>query len=480
MTPFKKFFTEAISLSDAKKRKLNRKSSGAYTNKILDEVFGDEDRLIYDINIDRLSMVDHPLMNQIMDLFKLVETTPKARSYTIPDMLSYIDGVAYETRDRDKKQPNKIGKLLNKIANDKDRQGEYVYPDHMRETAEQLSDEFRDDPIRSARCDEYKVVISRHPYDIAGMSTDRSWWSCMHLGTQGINYSTKKEGSDARFLEGDIKEGSVIAYLICSNDRHSNGKYAIRKPFSRILMKPHVSMDEEGNKSYAYTIGMTYGAPIPEFHRFIKKWIVEKLNKDTEGKEYYRPKSLYRDQERDRAVGFNLFDHPTPVIYKEFLRILSNSTQSKYYNKFDINVDTLQNSREHEAVVTIKFDIPDTDVFHHLKPFRYTAGRQIPLFIRQAISQIELNYRSANPRTIFDMAKYDNNVLSIYFTLKDVENKKPVDKEGKVLEISDKDEMLYWRDIFNKVGVGDLNYQQMNNNILNIISQHLMEEDEDF
>jgi len=300
------------------------------------------------------------------------------------------------------------------------------------------------------------------------------------LGTQGINYKGKKEGSNARFIQGDIKEGSVIAYLICSNDRHPNGKYAIKKPFARILMKPHVSLDDEGNRSYAYTIGMTYGAAIPEFYKFVKKWITEKLNKNTEGKEFHRPKSLYRDQERDRPVGFNLFDHPTPVIYKEFLKILANNTESKYFNKFDINVDALRNSREHEAVLTIKFDIPDTDVFSNLRPFRYSAGRQIPLFVRQAISQIELNYRLDNPRTVFDMAKYDNNVLSIFFTVKDIENKKPVDENGNVLDLSEKEEMLFWRNLFTKVGVGDLNYGEINNNILNIISQHLMEEDEDF
>ena len=480
MTPFKKFFTEALSLSDVRKHQLSRKTSGAYSNDILEGVFDGEDSLIYDIDINRLDIVDHPLMNSIIEFFESLEQYPKARSYWIPDIESYIDGVTYESRDVNKKQPNKIGKILTKVVNDKDRAGEYTYPEHARETAHQLAEEFRDDPIRSARCDEYKVVISRHPYDIAGMSTDRSWWSCMHLGTQGINYETKKQGSNSRFIQGDIKEGSVIAYLICSNDRHKNGKYAIKKPFARILMKPHVSLDDEGNRSYAYTIGMTYGAAIPEFYKFVKKWITEKLNKDTKGKEFHRPKALYRDQERDRPVGFDLFDHPTPVIYKEFLKILSNNTQSNNFDKFDINVDNLQNSREHEAVLTIKFNIPDTDVFANLKPFRYSAGRQIPLFVRQAVSQVELNYRSSNPRSIFDMAKYENNVLSVYFTLKDMENKKPIDQEGKVLDVSEKEEMFFWRDLFTKVGVGNLNYQQMNDNILNIISQHLMEEDEDF
>ena len=475
MLPFKNFFTEAISLSDARKHKLSRKTSGAYTNDTLKEVFGDEDRLIYNIDIDRASMVDHPLMNEINHLFKNMD-----KPYVIYNIEDYIKGTAYETRDEQKKQPNKIGRILTKLVSDKNRTGEYDFPEHVREKANELSDAFRDDPIRSAQCEEYKVVISRHPYDIAGMSTDRNWWSCMHLGTQGINYKTKEEGSNARFIKGDIKEGSVIAYLICSNDKHKNGKYAIKKPFARILMKPHVSLDDEGNRSYAYTIGMTYGAPIPEFYEFIEKWIKDELNKNAEGKEFHRPKTLYRDKERDKPVGFNLLDHATPVIYRQFLNLLANNTQSNNFDKFDINVDSFEKSRDYEAVLTVKFNIPQSDAFTHLKSFRYSAGRQMPLFVRQAVSQINLNYRSSNPRTIFDMVKYDNNVLSIFFTIKDVENKKPVDQEGNVLEIPEKEELFFWRDLFKKVGIGNLNYEEMNDNILNIVHQHLIEEDEDF
>ena len=37
MTPFKKFFAEALSISSARKHKLTRKTSGAYTNQILKE-----------------------------------------------------------------------------------------------------------------------------------------------------------------------------------------------------------------------------------------------------------------------------------------------------------------------------------------------------------------------------------------------------------------------------------------------------------
>jgi len=50
MTPFKRFFTEAISISDARKNKLTRKTSGAYSNDGLKEVFGD----VWDDDVQRL------------------------------------------------------------------------------------------------------------------------------------------------------------------------------------------------------------------------------------------------------------------------------------------------------------------------------------------------------------------------------------------------------------------------------------------
>ena len=40
------------------------------------------------------------------------------------------------------------------------------------------------DKSQTAKGSEYMIVISRHPVDIAGMSTDREWESCteLHLG----------------------------------------------------------------------------------------------------------------------------------------------------------------------------------------------------------------------------------------------------------------------------------------------------------
>jgi len=66
-------------------------------------------------------------------------------------------------------------------------------------------------------------VISRHPYDILGISFDRGWTSCMNLA-KGV-----KNGA----LKTLIKEGALVAYLVRDNDLNIN------RPIARILLLPY-------------------------------------------------------------------------------------------------------------------------------------------------------------------------------------------------------------------------------------------------
>ncbi len=65
------------------------------------------------------------------------------------------------------------------------------------------------------------LVVSRHPYDIARMSTGRSWKSCMdHDG--GINHHR---------IESQIDAGDIVAYITNSYDTNIN------KPLSRCMLR---------------------------------------------------------------------------------------------------------------------------------------------------------------------------------------------------------------------------------------------------
>ena len=77
---------------------------------------------------------------------------------------------------------------------------------------------------------EYELVISRHPYDVAGMSTDRGWRSCMELP----NKENPTGGAFHEFVKHDIEKGTLICYFIKKEDR------SIEHPIGRILLKPYV------------------------------------------------------------------------------------------------------------------------------------------------------------------------------------------------------------------------------------------------
>ena len=82
------------------------------------------------------------------------------------DLVDYVKGIVY---NREKKQNIKIGRVLNKLK------------------ATDLLNAFNVDKTREGTKSEYMAVISRHPYDIAGQSTDRGWTSCMNLKNGGYN-----------------------------------------------------------------------------------------------------------------------------------------------------------------------------------------------------------------------------------------------------------------------------------------------------
>ena len=89
---------------------------------------------------------------------------------------------------------------------------------------------FNTDPIRLGKdiqtlSDENRlcIIVSDHPYDIAGMSYDRSWTSCMNI----------VDGDCKEMVECDIHHGTLVAYLCDTDDTNIN------RPYARFLIKPY-------------------------------------------------------------------------------------------------------------------------------------------------------------------------------------------------------------------------------------------------
>ena len=102
--------------------------------------------------------------------------------------------------------------------------------------------------------DNLLVVISRHPYDIIGMSTGRGWSTCHDLNDQ------KYGGKHLHGLKGDLGNKTLVAYLIRDNDLNINN------PISRVVIR----------KSWwdinLYPDQKCYGTIVPEFQEFVNKW----------------------------------------------------------------------------------------------------------------------------------------------------------------------------------------------------------------
>lgn len=199
----------------------------------------------------------------------------------------YIEGtcdVAMNDQNGNTKiRPNqKIGKIL---GNAKDP-----------ETGKPLADFFSNDPIRLGKnitsainSNNLWIVISNHAYDIAGMSANRDWTSCMNI----------LGGDNRQYVKYDIKYGTLIAYIIDKKDTN------IEHPYGRVLIKPyklqrpsHIGMDAA---PIVYSPEVTVYSPYLGL-KPIREWLKDICQELQEGDGILRSlKTLYNDTYHDQA-----------------------------------------------------------------------------------------------------------------------------------------------------------------------------------
>lgn len=142
---------------------------------------------------------------------------------------------------------------------------------------------FENDPQRKlVRHDKMWVVISRHPYDILGMSFDRGWTSCMNL----------EDGINKHYLKGDLKQGTLVAYLIKDTDKNINA------PISRIAIRPYYekkSIRKTKKNIYLVPSGV-YGTSSEKFETIVKKFCAL-INDHAPHGHYVLKNDLYDDGE---------------------------------------------------------------------------------------------------------------------------------------------------------------------------------------
>ena len=128
----------------------------------------------------------------------------------------YRDGYVYKKDDKLKSKPVKLIKVLSKeLKNDADK-----FNMLKKKFDERLS------TSRKANI-ECLICITHNPYDVAGMSTDRNWRSCMELEVGAYCKTPLKQ----------VQYGGMCAYLIKKDDKD------IKEPIARIAIKRLTARD---------------------------------------------------------------------------------------------------------------------------------------------------------------------------------------------------------------------------------------------
>lgn len=220
---------------------------------------------------------------------KLPAKIANALSLIEGQILSYKDNLAKDKHGRE----TSISKLL-QIA-----QKQGVDPD--------LLDNYTSDPLRQAEVtpENKVVVISRHPIDVAAMSTGASWTSCMTLAHKTYVPTTNSSGTTlpegikvdkgeyAHHISDDVREGTIVAYVVDVNDRKT-----IARPYCRIAIKPYYNLTDKDDV-ILIPESKHYGKYVPGFKETVIKWVITHFPR--EGVYLKNPK-MYNDSVADIKI----------------------------------------------------------------------------------------------------------------------------------------------------------------------------------
>lgn len=210
------------------------------------EVFGDADRLYFEL--------ESPEADKVKGIPKNIQNWLTEQGYQITDPEKGLVS-------NDGKNHTRIGRLLQK-------NGQI-----------DMLESYTRSRSKSAN-NGLMMVVSRKPEDIARSSSARAWTSCM-----------SEFGCNKRYVEQDIKHGSLVAYLVNKNDPD------ITNPVARRLIKPY--LNAQGEMIMMPDNG--YGISNGEFKRSAYDFCAKHFNKGKTG-EYRLKIGLYPDG----ITGFRL------------------------------------------------------------------------------------------------------------------------------------------------------------------------------
>jgi hypothetical protein len=244
------------------------------------------------------SVTEHLLRNSIVNFLKETPTYYKFLENLVTEdserfYQDYLDGVV---RVKGERRKFKIGKLFQQIISSYDeilaaikvkdfskldisgtRKSYIAYlKEKFKETKEAYA-AYQNDPIRRDINQDpiaYSVIISRHPYDIAGASTGRGWTSCIDMRVFG------------KFYLPSFKD-YLVAYLVNSND------IDIKNPISRIMIIRYDRIEADGQRGTDFILqadSRVYGASSALFQKTVDRFC-RSINKGKDDGAYCNMKS---------------------------------------------------------------------------------------------------------------------------------------------------------------------------------------------
>lgn len=143
---------------------------------------------------------------------------------------------------------------------------------------------YTNDPARSsAKTSEYDLLITHHPHDIYGMSTDRGWMSCSNMRNEA------KSDAAARKMKEEINNQTHVAYLL------PKGGNVDHDAIARMKLSRHNAIGE--SHSTIIPEGMVYGDAPSGFRKAVEEH-TSRLFPARPGAIYKKNSDIYSDNGR--------------------------------------------------------------------------------------------------------------------------------------------------------------------------------------
>lgn len=258
---------------------------------------------------------------------------------------------------------------------------------------------------------EFLIVLSDLPKDIAMMSTDRGWTSCMNLD----------EGAQADDVYCEVEQGGIVAYLIGANDKD------IKNPYARLLIK---RFDNKAGQSYAIPEKKVYGNTVPGFAEEVQD-VINKLQGDIPVG-YYDLSGNYSDTlAENKLIGPKSKQEVIEWLYSDELKV---DIEGNYlYKKLgkpknQVTEQVIKDQREHAADIigkSSKGTYPDKVIKDIIDDIVGTRGRM--LCGAEAVFNLMKNYNY-----MFDEAKVEKMPLSYRYEY--IKTMPPEQRQEKIAE----------------------------------------------